>query len=193
MTNIPDTNIIPQGGVAVMSLFDVSKYEVPNDEDVDLVLTRKNFEIFIRAYKNSREKAGQPRVPKVTQSFSLIPPSTANGGVGEAERMLIQRENDITEFQELHELFVKGFIAISHPFRSEVTERRRQIFILRYLQGFTVSEILEMIHVSKDIVTDESKEAMLQFSNEIKLVVKKSELTPLLYAKSRKSSGANSV
>ena len=62
-----------------MSLFDVSKYEVPNDEDVDLVLTRKNFEIFIRAYKNSREKAGQPRVPKVTQSFSLIPPSTANG------------------------------------------------------------------------------------------------------------------
>ena len=39
-----------------MSLFDVSKYEVPNDEDVDLVLTRKNFEIFIRAYKNSREK-----------------------------------------------------------------------------------------------------------------------------------------
>lgn len=139
-----------------MSLFDVSKYEVPNDEDVDLVLTRKNFEIFIRAYKNSREKAGQPRVPKVTQSFSLIPPSTANRGVGEAERMLIQRENDITEFQELHELFVKGFIAISHPFRSEVTERRRQIFILRYLQGFTVSEILEMIHVSKDIVTDES-------------------------------------
>lgn len=176
-----------------MSLFDVSKYEVPNDEDVDLVLTRKNFEIFIRAYKNSREKAGQPRVPKVTQSFSFIPPSTSNGGVGEAERMLIQRENDITEFQELHELFVKGFIAISHPFRSEVTERRRQIFILRYLQGFTVSEILEMIHVSKDIVTDESKEAMLQFSNEIKLVVKKSESTPLLSAKSRKSSGANSV
>ena len=107
--------------------------------------------------------------------------------------MLIQRENDITEFQELHELFVNGFIAISHPFRSEVTERRRQLFILRYLQGFTVSEILEMIHVSKDIVTDESKEAMLQFSNEIKLVVKKSESTPLLSAKSRKSSGANSV
>ncbi|RWZ20357.1 ArpU family transcriptional regulator, partial [Escherichia coli] len=42
-------------------------------------------------------------------------------------------------------------------------------------------------------VTDESKEAMLQFSNEIKLVVKKSESTPLLSAKSRKSSGANSV
>ncbi|EJV25446.1 hypothetical protein HMPREF1340_02544, partial [Enterococcus faecalis ERV73] len=39
VTNIPSTNIIPQGGVAVMSLFDVSKYEVPNDEDVDLVLT----------------------------------------------------------------------------------------------------------------------------------------------------------
>lgn len=166
-----------------MSLFDVSKYEVPSNDDLDMTLTRKNFEIFIRAYKNSREKVGQPRVPKVTQSFSLIPPSTAPGGSGEAERLLIQREDDLEEFNELHQLFVKGFSSISHPFKAEITERRRQIFILRYLQGFTVNEILELIHSSKDIVTDESKEAMLQFSNEIQLVVKKSESTPLLVRK----------
>ena len=166
--------------MAVMSLFDVSKYEVPDNKNVDMVLTRKNFEIFIRAYKNSREKAGQPRVPKVTQSFSLIPPSTSGNNAGEAERLLIQREDDLKEFQELHQLFAKGFAVISHPFKAEVTERRRQIFILRYLQGFTVNEILDLVPVSKDIVTDESKEAMLQFSYELKLVVSKSESTPLI-------------
>ncbi|EAA0261528.1 ArpU family transcriptional regulator, partial [Listeria monocytogenes] len=81
-----------------MSLFDVSKYEVPSNKDIDMLLTRKNFEIFIGAYKNSREKVGQPRVPKVTQSFSLIPPSTAGSNTGEAERILIQREDDMEEF-----------------------------------------------------------------------------------------------
>jgi ArpU family phage transcriptional regulator len=166
--------------MAVMSLFDVSKYEVPDNKDVDMLLTRKNFETFIRAYKNSREKVGQPRVPKVTQSFSLIPPSTVGNNTGEAERLLIQREDDLEEFRELHQLFAKGFAVISHPFKAEITERRRQIFILRYLQGFTVNEILDLIPTSKDIITDESREAMLQFSHELKLVVEKSELTPFL-------------
>ncbi len=175
-----------------MSLFDVSKYEVPDNKNVDMVLTKKNFEIFIRAYKNSREKVGQPRVPKVTQSFSLIPPSTVGSNIGEAERLLIQREDDLEEFNELHQLFAKGFAGVSHPFKAEITERRRQIFILRYLQGFTVNEILDLVPLSKDIITDESKEAMLQFSYELKLVVGKSELTPLFSTLTRKTSDANS-
>ncbi|EEU79980.1 ArpU family transcriptional regulator [Enterococcus faecalis] len=154
-------------------IFDASKYKIPENEDINLVSTRKKFEIFIRAYKNSRERVGQPRVPKVTQSFSLVPPVTVNSRTGEAERLLIQREEDLEEFYELHQLFVKGFVAISHPFKTEVTERRRQIFILRYLQGFSVNEILDLVPVGKDIVTEESKEAMLQFSNELELVVKK--------------------
>lgn len=163
-----------------MSLFDVSKYEVPNNNDVDMALTKKNFEVFIRAYKNSREKIGQPRVPKTTQSFSLIPPSTANGGTGEAERLLIQREDDLAEFNELHQLFAKGFAVISHPTKVEITERRRQIFILRYLQGFSANEILDLVPVGKDTVTDESREAMLQFCFELQLIVKKSESIPLV-------------
>ncbi|MFW8617756.1 ArpU family phage packaging/lysis transcriptional regulator [Enterococcus innesii] len=161
-----------------MSLFDISKYEIPANEEVDMVLTKRNFEIFIGAYKSSREKIGQPRVPKVTQSYSLIPPSTAKGHSGEAERLLIQKEEDLAEFEALHQLFSKGFSVVAHPFKAEVTERRRQIFVLRYLQGLTVNEIMERAAVSKDIVTDESKEAMLQFSTELQLVVKKSESTP---------------
>lgn len=163
-----------------MALFDVSKYEVPSNDDLDMVATKRNFEIFIRAYKNSREKVGQPRIPKITQSFNLAPPSTAGTSVGEAERLLIQREDDLAEFNELHQLFAKGYAAISHPFKSEVTVRRRQIFILRYLQGFSVNEILDLIPVGKDTVTDESRESMLQFGYELELVIKKSETYPLI-------------
>ena len=153
-----------------MSLFDVSKYEVPNDEDVDLVLTRKNFEIFIRAYKNSREKAGQPRVPKVTQSFSLIPPSTSNGVLEKPKECLFNVRMILQSFKSCMNYSSKDLL-LSHIHLDQKLQKDVDKFILRYLQGFTVSEILEMIHVSKDIVTDESK-AMLQFSNEIKLVVK---------------------
>lgn len=167
-----------------MTLFDTSKYEIPCNETIDLALTKKNFEIFIGAYKSAREKVGQPRVPKVTPSYSLLPPSTAGGHIGEAERLLIQKEEDLAEFQALHQLFAKGFATVAHPFKVEVTERRRQIFVLRYLQGLTVNEIMERVAVSKDIVTDESKEALLQFSRELQLVVKKSESTPLSLCKS---------
>lgn len=168
-----------------MALFDVSKYEVPSDNDIDMALTKKNFEVFLRAYKNSREKVGQPRVPKVTQSFSLIPPSTKNTNSGEAERLLIQREDDLAEFEELHQLFAKGFTAISHPIKVDVTERRRQIFILRYLQGYSVTEVLDLVPVGKDVVTYESKEAMLQFCHELQITIKKSETSPLVPVISR--------
>lgn len=158
-----------------MALFDVSKYQIPSNDDIDMTTTKNNFEAFLRAYKNSREKVGQPRIPKTTQSFSLIPPSTANNNSGEAERLLIQREEDLAEFSELHQLFAKGFAGISHPIKVDVTERRRQIFILRYLQGFSVNEILDLVALGKDTVTDESKEAMIQFCFELQLIVKKSE------------------
>lgn len=166
-----------------MALFDVSKYEVPSNEEIDMTTTKNNFEAFLRAYKNSREKVGQPRIPKTTQSFSLIPPSTANNGSGEAERLLIQREDDLAEFHELHQLFAKGFAGISHPIKVDVTERRRQIFILRYLQGFSVNEILDLVPLGKDTVTDESKEAMIQFCFELQLIVKKSETFRLIPVK----------
>lgn len=163
-----------------MALFDVSKYQIPDNDDIDMTTTKNNFEAFLRAYKNSREKVGQPRIPKTTQSFSLIPPSTINNSSGEAERLLIQREEDLAEFNELHQLFAKGFAGISHPIKVDVTERRRQIFILRYLQGFSVNEILDLVPLGKDTVTDESKEAMVQFCFELQLIVKKSETFRLI-------------
>lgn len=155
-----------------MPLFDASKYEIPSVESINMSATRKDFETFIQAYKNSREKVGQPRVPKVTQSFSLIPPSTVLTSY-EAERILIQNEEAMEEYMELHHLFVKGYSAISHAIKADVTERRRQIFLLRYLNGFTVFEVIDLMAIGKDIVSDESREALLQFCNALGMIVRR--------------------
>lgn len=163
-----------------MALFDVKKYQTPKKDEVDLKATLKGFQTFIQAYQNSREKVGQPRMPKVTQGFSLVPPSTANMGSNGLENVLIQREDDQAEFQELHGLFLKGYASISHPFKPEVTERKRSIFFNRYILGLSVNEIADKIWMSRDVIIAESAEAVIQFSHALELVILKSETEPLL-------------
>lgn len=155
--------------------FDLAKYQIPNPKEVDWSVTKSNFEVFLNAYKASRERVGHPRLPKVTQTFSLVPPSTINRGSGQAEILLIQREEALEEFKELHELFVKGYSAISHS-KPDKTERRKKIFFLRYVNGLPVQEILDLLFIGKDTVTSESKAGMLQFCHELELTVLKSEI-----------------
>ena len=112
--------------------FDLSKYQIPDLKKVDWQVTKNNFATFINAYKVSREKVGHPRSPKVAQTFSLVPPATTNKGSGQAEMLLIQHEEALEEFKELHELFVRGYSAISHA-KPDKSERRKKIFFLRYV------------------------------------------------------------
>lgn len=81
-----------------MVLFDVKKYETPDAKDVDMEQTKHNVSVFLSAYLAARCRVGQPREPKVTASFSLVPPSTANNTF-EAEQMLIQKEEAQEEFE----------------------------------------------------------------------------------------------
>lgn len=155
--------------------FNLSKYKIPDPKEVDWSVTKSNFEVFLNAYKTSRERVGHPRLPKVTQTFSLVPPTTTNQGSGQAEILLIQREEALEEFKELHELFVKGYSAISHA-KPDKSERRKKIFFLRYVSGFGVSEIMDRVFVGKTVVIEESRAAMLQFCHELELTVLKSEL-----------------
>lgn len=163
-----------------MALFDINKYTEPTVDEIDLDATRKNFQVFIKAYKDICERIGQPRMPKVTQTFSLVPPSFSNEFHSSVEDYILRKEADQQEFLELHDLFIRGYSAVAHPIKSEVTHRRKRIFMLRYMEGLGVAEIMERMHISWDIVTDESKESLLQFSHALQLDVKKSELIPLL-------------
>ncbi|WP_242703890.1 ArpU family transcriptional regulator [Enterococcus sp. 669A] len=155
--------------------FNIAKYQKPDPDEIDWEVTRKNFSVFVNAYQISRERVGQTRMPRVTQSFSLIPPSTINQGCGQSEVLLIQHEDALEEFNELHNLFVQGYSAISHV-KPDKSERRRKIFFLRYFNNLTLKEISERIFFGRDVIIKESKEAMLQFCTELELVVYKSEI-----------------
>lgn len=154
--------------------FDLDKYRQPATDEIDWPATRANFKVFLVAYRRAREKVGQPPTPKVTQSFTLVPPSTANPRSGEAERMLIRKEEDLEEFNELHGLFMDGYAAIN-TVNPERSERRKKIFLLRYLQGMLVSDVADRLFVSDDLITQESAIAIQQFCNELELTVMKSE------------------
>lgn len=155
--------------------FNLAKYQIPDPKEVDWSVTKSNFEVFLNAYKASRERVGHPRLPKVTQTFSLVPPGTTNRGSGQAEILLIQREEALEEFKELHELFVKGYSAISHA-KPDKSERRKKIFFLRYVNGLQLQEIMDRLYIGRETASTESRTAMLQFCHELELTVLKSEM-----------------
>lgn len=152
-----------------MALFDVSKYETPNPKDVDLESTKHNVSVFLSAYQSARCRVGQPREPQITTNYSLIPPSTVDHGF-EAEQMLIQKQEAQEEFNYLHGLFVKGYVAIHHPFKPDVTVRRKRIFMDRYIKGQTIYITAQRNNISEDSVKQESSVIVVQFAAALELV-----------------------
>ena len=161
---------ISQGGIAVMVLFDVSKYEMPAKENVDMERTKYNVGVFLGEYLASRSRVGQPREPKITSSFSLVPPTHSSVNHPEAEQLLIQNETAQEEFTYFHKLFVQGFSAVQHPFKPDITKRRKQIFYDRYIHGYSVNFTAERCHVSEELVKQESSVILIQFASALELV-----------------------
>ena len=153
-----------------MTLFDVSKYETPKSNDVDMEKTKYNVGIFMNEYLSVRSRCMQPREPKVTSSFSLVPPTFSNENYGEAESLLIQKEEAMEEMIYLHGLFEKGFSAIQQAFKKDISDRRKKIFYDRYVLGYSLYVTSERHHVSEDTVFRESNKAIVQFASALELV-----------------------
>ncbi|EOB3454973.1 ArpU family phage packaging/lysis transcriptional regulator [Enterococcus hirae] len=152
-----------------MVLFDVKKYETPELKDVDMERTKYNVSVFLSAYLSARCRVGQPREPKVTASYSLVPPSTANNTF-EAERMVIEKEEAQEEFEYLHKLFIRGYSAIQHPHKPDVTERRKKIFYDRYINGMSIYVTAQRNNTSEESVKAESNRIIIQFASSLELV-----------------------
>lgn len=73
--------------------FNTAMYEQMDVKKVDLVETRRRLGVFLSAYLSARTRVGQPREPKITSSFSLVPPSFSNQTSAQAEDILIQNED----------------------------------------------------------------------------------------------------
>ncbi|MBK4815040.1 ArpU family transcriptional regulator [Enterococcus faecium] len=99
----------------------------------------------------------------------MVPPSTANNTF-EAERMMIEREEAQEEFEYLHKLFVRGYSAIQHPHKPDVTERRKKIFYDRYINGMSIYVTAQRNNTSEESVKAESNKIIIQFASSLELV-----------------------
>lgn len=153
-----------------MALFDVKKYETPNQKNVDMAKTRYNVGVFLGTYLTARSRVGQPREPKVTSTFALVPIFGSGTNTAAAEEMLIQQEEYEEEFLDLHKLFIRGYSAIQHPFKPEICERRKRIFYDRYINGYSVYVTAQRCMVSEDCVSQEAAIAIVQFAQALELV-----------------------
>lgn len=150
-----------------MRLFDTEEYELPSFEKVDWHKTKIRTGIFLATYKISRERVCIRSIPSNSTTLSFIYDEKAfvlkNDLNIDTER--------INEFVRLSDLFLLGYSAIMHPFKPDVTERRRKIFLFRYFYGLPIEIITERINYQKNIIVDESKVALIQFSNALDLLV----------------------
>ena len=153
-----------------MVLFDVRKYETPDPKAVNLDRTKYNVGVFLKAYLAARARYGQPREPKLTSSFSLVPPAASVGNNAEAEKILIENEEAREKFEHLHNLFGMGYSAIQHPFKPEICERRKRVFYDRYIKGDPVYICAQRLNVSEDLVSQDAALAIIQFADALELV-----------------------
>lgn len=163
-----------------MALFDVSKYQTPEPNEVDMKMTKKNFEIFMTQYGSAREKVGKNRMPKMTQSFDPTPSTPHREYDGDAERFMIEREEFMPEYKELHQIFGQGYLSISNPLRDGATERRRQLFMLRYIYGLSIQMIMDRTYLGKTAIVEESQKGFVQFCEAVGLLVEKEETERLI-------------
>ncbi|MGO5334001.1 ArpU family transcriptional regulator [Enterococcus cecorum] len=152
-----------------MAKFDLNKYKKDNENEVDYHKTKDNLKVFLSAYLKARERVGMPREPKLTATLSEIPVSSGRVSK-EAEDILIYNEQAKEEFLELHELFIRGYSAIQHPFKPDIAMRRKKIFMDRFVYGYPIFMVAERNHISEYLVSTESNEAIAQFCNELDIL-----------------------
>lgn len=151
-------------------MFNLANYKQPEIREVDMNKTKENVGIFLSAYQSSRMKIGQPREPKVTASYSLAPSSKTNQVNSSTENTVIANIEAEEEFENLHKMFCSAYASINHPFKPEMTERRRKVFMMRYIYGLSVRSVSERINYQDNVVMDESKESIIQFAKALDIL-----------------------
>ncbi len=79
----------------------------------------------LSSYLVSRERMGLTRMPPIHSTYSLL-----DQDIPEIKHSSFVQENQQfkQEFLYFHHLFSLGLTATSHPYKPEITDRRRKIF-----------------------------------------------------------------
>ena len=70
----------------------------------------------------------------------------------------------------MHKLFIRGYSAIQHPHKPDVTERRKKIFYDRYINGLSIYLNSQRNNTSEESVKLESNKIIIQFASALELV-----------------------
>lgn len=93
--------------------------------EIDRKETQQNVEDAIEAYRMALYTIPEERLPKVTATYSLVPPSNTNGFHSTTEDIAIQRADDDREREEYVERFRKAV--------NRLSPKEREAIIMRYL------------------------------------------------------------
>lgn len=118
------------------------------------------------------ERMGLTRMPPIHSTYSLL-----DQDIPEIKHSSFVQENQQfkQEFLYFHHLFSLGLTAISHPYKPEITDRRRKIFLMRFVYGLSINHVSDRIHYQKNVIVDDSQSSLLQFANALSILVLKEQ------------------
>ena len=144
-----------------MSFFDIEDYTLPPFEFVDWIKTKEAIGIFIQTFKINRERMGFLVYPQLTSDCLL---NKREDPIKEKEKRGETLSEHEKAYLKTEDCFFHAFTAIMHPYRPEITERRRRVFFYRYLYGLSILTVSERINYQRNIVINDSKIAIIQFA-----------------------------
>lgn len=155
-----------------MRLFDVHQFELPEKEVIDWDKTKGEIGSMLSSHLVSRERMGLTRMPPIHSTYSLL-----DQDIPEIKHSSFVQENQHfkQEFLYFHHLFSLGLTAISHPYKPEITDRRRKIFLMRFVYGLSINHVSDRIHYQKNVIVDDSQSSLLQFANALSILVLKEQ------------------
>ena len=126
----------------------------------------------LSSYLVSRERMGLTRMPPIHSTYSLL-----DQDIPEIKHSSFVQENQQfkQEFLYFHHLFSLGLTAISHPYKPEITDRRRKIFLMRFVYGLSINHVSDRIHYQKNVIVDDSQSSLLQFANALSILALKEQ------------------
>lgn len=142
-----------------MAIFDIEDYTLPSFEFVDWVKTKEAMGIFLQTFKVNRERIGLSACPQLTNDGLL---KKFDDPIKKKNRNLLTEHEKA--YLQTEACFFHAFTAIMHPYRPEVTERRRRVFFYRYLYGLSILAVSERVHFQRNIIINDSKMAIIQFA-----------------------------
>ncbi len=144
-------------GLRVMALFELPK--------IDNVRTKNNVIRALEKYKMMRVRLGERRMPKLTSTLTIVPPSFGNEFHSTTEESAIWNVDAINE--------ARAYVNLIDHHVNQLPERSRQVIITKFIEENSDFEAMSAIHVSHSQYKEEKRKAIERLAYQLDIVVEK--------------------